>query len=81
MTTQVRSVATVGGGIMNFSTYSDMIPVWVATGAEVRFKKLQQQPQQQGAIRQEPTVESSSFVLADLFGDGHAFDHWDPRCA
>jgi len=35
---QVRNVATVGGGIVNFSHYSDLIPVWVATGAVLRFE-------------------------------------------
>lgn len=34
---QVRSVATVGGGLMSFSTYSDLVPVWVAVGAEASF--------------------------------------------
>lgn len=35
--TQVRNVATVGGGIVNFSHYSDLIPVWVATRATLNF--------------------------------------------
>jgi xanthine dehydrogenase/oxidase len=34
---QVRNVATVGGGIVNFSHYSDLIPVWVATRATLNF--------------------------------------------
>jgi len=34
---QIRNVATIGGGIVNFSHYSDLIPVWVATRAELHF--------------------------------------------
>ena len=36
---QVRNMATVGGGLINFSTYSDLIPLWVATGAKAIFDK------------------------------------------
>ncbi len=36
---QIRSVATVGGGIMNFSHFSDLFPIWVACRAELRFRK------------------------------------------
>lgn len=35
---QIRNVATVGGGIVNFSHYSDLIPVWVATRATLLFR-------------------------------------------
>ena len=28
---QIRSVATVGGGIVNFNHYSDLIPIWVVS--------------------------------------------------
>ncbi len=34
---QVRHMGTVGGGIVNFSYYSDLIPVWVANRAEFHF--------------------------------------------
>ncbi|MBL4637064.1 MAG: molybdopterin-dependent oxidoreductase, partial [Kofleriaceae bacterium] len=34
---QVRNVATIGGGVINFSHYSDLIPVWVATRATLNF--------------------------------------------
>jgi len=36
--TQIRSVATVGGGIVNFSHYSDLIPLWVACDATLLFQ-------------------------------------------
>ena len=35
---QIRSLATVGGGIVNLSHYSDLIPIWVAIGAELVFR-------------------------------------------
>jgi xanthine dehydrogenase small subunit len=35
---QIRSVATVGGGIVNFNHYSDLVPIWVACDAELLFR-------------------------------------------
>lgn len=35
---QIRSVATVGGGIVNFNHYSDLIPIWVVSGAQLVFR-------------------------------------------
>jgi xanthine dehydrogenase/oxidase len=34
---QIRNVATVGGGVINFSHYSDLLPVWIATRATLHF--------------------------------------------
>ena len=34
---QVRNMATIGGGLINFSNYSDLIPLWVATRSTVTF--------------------------------------------
>ena len=61
---QVRSVATVGGGLMNFSTYSDMVPMWVASGAEAIFAAAD--------------GTTTSTCLADSFGDGHEL-LWRPE--
>lgn len=36
--TQIRALATIGGGIVNFSHYSDLIPLWVACEATFVFR-------------------------------------------
>ena len=63
---QVRNVATVGGGIVNFSHYSDLIPVWVATAAELHFSsrsgsesfRLRDRYDDAGQLLFEPPAES-----------------------
>lgn len=36
--TQIRNHATIGGGIISFNSYGDLIPVWIATGATLKFE-------------------------------------------
>lgn len=36
--TQIRNHATLGGGIITFSTYGDLVPVWIATRATLIFR-------------------------------------------
>ena len=35
--TQIRNHATLGGGIISFSPYGDLVPVWIATRAILNF--------------------------------------------
>ena len=35
--TQIRNYATLGGGIISFSPYGDLVPVWIATRATLNF--------------------------------------------
>ncbi|MGI9240832.1 MAG: molybdopterin cofactor-binding domain-containing protein, partial [Verrucomicrobiales bacterium] len=39
--TQIRNHATLGGGIISFSPYGDLIPVWIATRAVLNFNTPQ----------------------------------------
>ncbi|NNE91292.1 MAG: molybdopterin-dependent oxidoreductase [Verrucomicrobiales bacterium] len=36
--TQVRNHATLGGGLISFNPYGDLIPVWIATRAVLNFR-------------------------------------------
>ncbi|MGK0186489.1 MAG: xanthine dehydrogenase/oxidase [Verrucomicrobiales bacterium] len=35
--TQIRNHATLGGGIISFNSYGDLVPVWIATRATLNF--------------------------------------------
>jgi xanthine dehydrogenase/oxidase len=36
--TQIRNHATIGGGIISFNPYGDLVPVWIATRAVLNFR-------------------------------------------
>ena len=36
--TQIRNHATIGGGIISFNAYGDLVPVWIATRAVLNFR-------------------------------------------
>lgn len=36
--TQIRNHATLGGGIISFNPYGDLVPVWIATRAVLNFR-------------------------------------------
>lgn len=36
--TQVRNIATIGGGMISFNAYGDLVPVWIATRAVLHFQ-------------------------------------------
>ncbi len=39
--TQIRNHATIGGGIISFNPYGDLVPVWIATRAALNFRTSQ----------------------------------------
>lgn len=60
---QIRSQATVGGGIINFSHYSDLVPIWVACDARLRFKDLDGE---------------RDLRIVDFYNNNNFLD-WEPR--
>lgn len=55
---QIRQTATVGGGLVNCSSYSDLIPIWVATRSSVQLfeggksitRRLDEYTQEDGSL-------------------------------